>query len=309
MISDDDLHDYLKRIDLTRSTSSDVNFLNELHFHHLTHIPFETFDLIDLKDLNIEKNSVFDRIVRQHRGGVCYQMNGLFASILKKLNFHVRLIPCSVFRAQTKTYSELFSHVSLFVTVSSGENYLCDVGFSLDTLTPLHFELDRIQFSNNAFFRLNKTVDGLFYQLERGFLKNEDSLMDLSAQRPFSTRFIDIDSQRIDWLVSYRFPTDFLERNVQIEDFQSCCSYILNSPDVILNHCSICRIQTIEPEVGAFGIVGKQFYQWKFRHGVEHRQNRPIENGEDLKEILQKYFDLKLNRDVELVENRSFLSN
>ena len=124
MITDKDLHDYLQRIDLSLSTP-DEKYLNQLHLHHVTHIPFETFDLIDRKDLRITRDYIFDRIVRQHRGGVCYQMNGLFHLILTQLNYQVQLISCEVYSERDNTYSRPFSHLSLSLFTSTRERITC----------------------------------------------------------------------------------------------------------------------------------------------------------------------------------------
>src|SRR5947209_6748035 len=93
--------EYLKRIEVNHPTNDPTQeYLNQLHIGHLTHIPFETFDLIDFKELNISFDYIFNRLVRENRGGVCFQMNGLFTFILKNLNYNVQLIPCDVYEKE-----------------------------------------------------------------------------------------------------------------------------------------------------------------------------------------------------------------
>ena len=301
MESDSQLDEYLQRIEVPRPTGKlDIDYLTQLQIGHLTHVPFETFDLIDLKLLDISRKHVFERIVRQHRGGVCYQMNGIFESALKKLGFDVRMIPCAVYNVETDTFTEPYAHLSLFVRLETGEEYLCDAGFSRDFLTPLFFRTDCIQYATNGFFRLSRTSDGLYYLLERGFLSRDDSY-----PIPFSTSprtfVVDIDPDRIRWTGSYRFSVDFLEKPTQIEDFQGACPYIVHSPNVILNHCSICRIATAKNNIGTFGIVGKNYYEWKVENGVERRQSFPISSADELKALMKEKFGLKIDRTIELV--------
>ena len=297
---DSDLVEYLQRIELARPTHGpDEDYLIQLHIGHLTHIPFETFDLIDLKQLNITPDYVFERIVRQRRGGVCYQMNGLFSSMLRKVGYHVQLIPCNVYDIENDAYLHARSHLSLLVTLDNNERFLCDVGFSRDFLTPLFFRMDCVQFASNGFFRLSRTSDGLFYQVERGFLPETDP-EPIASMR---TRIVDIDPQRIHWIVSYRFPFDFTDKPIAVDYFEDTCPFIVNSPKVILNHCSICRIHTVTPSVGACGIFGRELHTWVINNGVETRQHHPIDqNDASLKQLLNETFNLTIDRSITLVD-------
>jgi len=304
MQNDSRIDEYLQRIEVNRPTNvPDEDYLIQLHIGHLTHIPFETFDLIDLKQLDISLDYIFERLVRQRRGGVCYQMNGLFASILKKFNYNVQIIPCGVYLEDKNDYLDDYSHASLFVTLENGSKFLCDVGFSRDFLTPLFFRTDCIQFTTNGFSRITKTDDGLHYKLERGFLNKDDKISLPSSSSP-RTHIIDIDPERIKWITSYRFPIDFLEKSTELEDFKNTCSYILHSSDVILNHCTICRIHTLKPSVGANGIFGKEFWEWIFENGKETRKHYPIlddDNNNELKKLLKEKFNLTIERKIQLV--------
>lgn len=303
MKNDTHVDEYLKRIEVNRPINGpDKEYLIRLHIGHLTHIPFETFDLIDLKQLNISPDYIFDRIVRQNRGGVCYQMNGFFSLILKSLNYNVQLIPCGVYSVDGNYFYDDHSHLSLCVTLDNGERILCDVGFSRDFLTPLFFRTDCIQYATNGFFRLTKTDDGLSYQLEKGFL-NKDEKISLPSLSPAQTQIVDINPECIKWTISYRFPIDFLEKSTKLEDFQSTCSYIIQSPDIILNHCTICRIHTCQPFIGAYTIVGKEFCESKIENGMENQTRSPLsaDDDQEFKKLLKEKFNLIIERKIELM--------
>jgi len=299
-----EIDEYLKRIEVEQpKNGATKEYLNQLHIGHLTHIPFETFDLIDLKQLNISIDHVFERIVRQNRGGVCYQMNGLFAYILGKLGYHVQYVPCGVYMLDKKIYHSIHSHVSLCVTLENDEKMLCDVGFSRDYLTPLYFRTDCVQFALDGFFRLIKSEDGKFYHLERGFLETNQSIS-LPSPSTRSTHIVDIDPEKIKWVGSYRFPINFDELNLKLEDFESACSSTLHSPDVRLNHLTICRIEVFEPFIGARGIIGKTYSEWTFENGIETRTDMQLsdDNQDELKKILKEKFHLDIDRTIHLVE-------
>ena len=296
--------EYLKRIEINRPTNGpDKDYLNRLHIAHLTHIPFETFDLIDLKQLDISLEESFNRMVRQQRGGVCCQMNGLFAWILRNLNYHVRLIPCTIFSLTTHCYQNVSAHVCLFVRLENDEQILCDVGSARDYLTPLFFRTDSIQYTGNGFFRIVTIDDGLYYQLEKGVFKQEQSIS-LPCVSPPRTHVVDIDPELIKWVTSYRFPVNFFERSIEIDDFKSACPFVLHSPSVILNHCSICHIHIRQASfIGAYSLMGKEFSEITYRNGVAHRTISSLAdiNDEELKELLKEKFDILIERKLELV--------
>ena len=295
--------EYLKRIETNRPTNgSTEEYLNQLHIGHLTHIPFETFDLVDFKTLNISEDYIFNRLVRQQRGGVCFQMNGLFSFILKMLNFEVNLIPCSVYDDQRGHFHDRYSHVAVYVISNNDTKFLCDVGFPRNFLTPLFFRTDCIQFATNGFFRLTKADNNTNYILERGFL-NEDYNSSLSISSSPRTQIVDIKSECIKWIITYRFPVDFLERSIKLSYFNQMCSFICHSPDVILNHCTICCIHTYKPVTGVYGILGKNYYEWMIENAREIRRRYPLaDNDDEFKKFLKEKFNLTIDRKIELVD-------
>ena len=303
MIDNSRVDEYLKRIEVDRPINRpNREYLIQLHLGHLTHIPFETFDLIDLKYVDISPDCTFDRLVRQNRGGICYQMNGLFASILQSFNYHLQLIPCVVYSLDKNRYRDVVTHVSLCVTLENDEKVLCDVGFGRDFLTPLFFQTDCIQYASNGFFRLTTMNDGLNYQLEKGVLEKNDDIS-LPASSLFQTKIIDINPELIKWTISYRFPIDFSERSVEIEDFKGTCPYVIHSPDVNLNHRSICNIYICQPFIGAYGITGKDFFETIIENGIEHRTRLSLSEVDDqeLKQLLKEKFHILIERKLELV--------
>jgi len=304
MENDSQLYEYLKRIKVPRPTDGpNEDYLIQLHIGHLTCIPFEAFDLIDTKELNISLDYVFDRIVRQHRGGVCYQMNGLFAAVLKQLNYIVQLIPCSVYNLETNSYLDPKSHAAILVTLNNNVQLLCDVGFSRNFLTPLFFRTDCVQYGTNGFYRLTIIDKGSRYKLERGYINSDDEFSLPSSLWP-RTQIVDIDPERIKWIISYSFAADFFTKTTRLDDFKETCPYIVHSPEVILNYCTICFIQTFKPVVGSHGIIGKEYWRWTCINGKETRENHLISPIE-LEELLRTIFHLPtIGRKIELVDRR-----
>jgi N-hydroxyarylamine O-acetyltransferase len=66
------------------------------------------------------------KIVRQRRGGFCYELNGAFATLLTAAGYAVTLLSARVANAEGIASKE-FDHLTLRVDLE--ESWLADVGF------------------------------------------------------------------------------------------------------------------------------------------------------------------------------------
>ena len=73
-----DIHRYLHRIGLKTVPKPDLKGLASLHRAHLETIPYENLDVQLGRPVTIERRPIYEKIVERHRGGWCYEMNGLF---------------------------------------------------------------------------------------------------------------------------------------------------------------------------------------------------------------------------------------
>jgi len=90
-----DLPAYLARIGIAPGTALPVSreTLRLLHRAHVQHIPFENLDVRLGRGIAVELAAVQDKLVRDRRGGYCFEHNQLFAAVLERLGFRVtRLI-------------------------------------------------------------------------------------------------------------------------------------------------------------------------------------------------------------------------
>src|SRR5437762_3314192 len=91
-----DVNAYLKRIDYAGSTAPTLETLNALHQAHLYAVPFENLDIHLGRPIILEYDHLFDKIVTQRRGGFCYELNGMFAWLLRELGFEVSMLNARV---------------------------------------------------------------------------------------------------------------------------------------------------------------------------------------------------------------------
>lgn len=154
-----DVMDYLRRFSATGLMVSDalkptLETLQALHEAHLIAIPFENLDIHCGQSLCLDEEALFKKVVLMRRGGICYELNGLFAALLRRLGFHVSLVSAGVARDHINFGPE-FDHLALLVYLADGD-WLADVGFSSSFRHPLKFDPEAIQTFHDHSYRLHR---------------------------------------------------------------------------------------------------------------------------------------------------------
>jgi N-hydroxyarylamine O-acetyltransferase len=149
-----DLPAYLRRIGLAAAPAADEAGLARVHEAHALAIPFENLDIHAGRPIRLELEALEAKLVRDRRGGYCFEQNRLFAAVLGELGFadvvshHARVRMGRVGGPRT--------HKLLSVVVG-GQRWLCDVGFGGDNLIrPLRFELGVEQAQEAWCYRLER---------------------------------------------------------------------------------------------------------------------------------------------------------
>src|SRR5690348_16071792 len=91
-----DVAAYLERIGASRPAEPTLDALADLTLAHLYSVPFENLDIAAGWPLSVELEAIYDKIVTRRRGGFCYELNGLFAWLLRKLGYDVTLLAAEV---------------------------------------------------------------------------------------------------------------------------------------------------------------------------------------------------------------------
>ena len=137
-----DISAYLDRIHYQGPRLPTRQVLFDVHQAHLRAITYENLDIHLGRTLTLDISHMFDKIVTQHRGGWCYEMNGLFAWALSELGFSVTLLASAVNREQLGEKAER-NHLILLVQLE--QPYLVDVGFGNGFVQPLPLKSGRYQ--------------------------------------------------------------------------------------------------------------------------------------------------------------------
>lgn len=137
-----DLEAYLKRINYHGSRAVSAETLRDLHVAHLRSVPFENLSIHAGQPIVLDDDALFEKVVTLRRGGFCYELNGLFAALLRELGFDVLMLSARVANPEGE-YGPDFDHMTLLVTLD--QRWLADVGFGDSFLEPLLLEEGREQ--------------------------------------------------------------------------------------------------------------------------------------------------------------------
>jgi N-hydroxyarylamine O-acetyltransferase len=127
---------YLRRIKYTGPREPSSAALRGLHRQHLFTVPFENLDIALKAPIFLDLASLYDKVVRRHRGGFCYELNGLFCELLIALGFRVQMLSARV-RRDDGGFGPEFDHMLLRVDLE--EPWLVDVGFGDSFVDPIVF--------------------------------------------------------------------------------------------------------------------------------------------------------------------------
>lgn len=156
-----ELEKYLKRIKFEGEPKADLVTLKKLHLQHLLNIPFENLDIHLGRKIILEPEALYNKIVKNNRGGFCYEMNELFYEIITLVGFKAKRISARVFGDNGIPGRE-FDHMAIVVNIE-GEDWLADVGFGDSFLEPLKFVPDLDQTLYGKHYKIVK-VDGGNYK-------------------------------------------------------------------------------------------------------------------------------------------------
>ncbi len=118
---------YMGRIGLSLPADfePDSTFLRELQFAHCTHVPYENLDIIRGIPLSLDEGDLYKKVVEQGRGGFCFELNGLFAWLLRQLGYNVTEYAARYLRCESEL--PMRRHRVLKVEATDGV-WCCDVG-------------------------------------------------------------------------------------------------------------------------------------------------------------------------------------
>lgn len=145
---------YLQRINYQGPLAPSAETLRQLHLTHLLAVPFENLSIHWHEPIVLSDDALFDKIVSRRRGGFCYELNGLFAALLRELGFKVTMLSAEVANDKGE-FGPPFDHMTLLVVLE--QRWLADVGFGDSFRHPLLLDERAPQVQGDDAFWLTST--------------------------------------------------------------------------------------------------------------------------------------------------------
>ena len=266
-------NDYLKRINCETKRDVSLENLKYLQKQHLSTIPFENLNVTLRQKVTMNIESVYSKVINNNRGGFCFELNQLFAWLLKELGYQIKLVGCRVFQVVSKTYTPWLAHIAILVQLNQNE-YLVDVGFSSCYQSPIEFISNKIQFDLTGKFKLNKTSENFFTLLRNttNSLNEEDwaPIYEIDSK----PRHINEFDEMLEWVQSPECPR-FYNRSLSIKHI----------------------------ETGFLMLIGYRLTRIEFQNSVEiKRSDVLLETKQQVYETLRREFDLKFDFEFEPID-------
>ncbi len=147
-----DLDAYLDRIGLSDRPPINDDGLETLHRAHAYAVPFENLSILLGDGVSVDDADIYDKIVRQRRGGYCFEVNNLFAQALRALGFQG--ITPVLARTHILEQPTGLTHRLTLLEIA-GRHWIADVGFGAEgPRAPIPFEMDRVNHQDGLSYRL-----------------------------------------------------------------------------------------------------------------------------------------------------------
>ncbi|MBS0182588.1 MAG: arylamine N-acetyltransferase [Nitrospira sp.] len=154
-----DLNAYFKRIGYEGARKPTLDTLRAIQLRHTETIAFENLSSLMRWPVHLDLESLQQKLVRDGRGGYCFEQNLLLKHALDALGFRVTGLAARVLWNMPEGAVPPRSHMLLLVDLNEGR-YVVDAGFGGVTLTgPLRLEIDIEQATPHEPFRLVKAQE------------------------------------------------------------------------------------------------------------------------------------------------------
>lgn len=151
-----DVEKYLARIGYAGGREPSAANLAALAKAHRFTVPYDSLDLWRRRPTTLATEALYDKIVTRRRGGYCFELNGLFAWLLRQLGYNVREYFGRWLMGEEMDVPKR-RHRVVCVALPSGPNKLVDVGIGMPFVySPLDFVFDLPQFCDGKVYRIVK---------------------------------------------------------------------------------------------------------------------------------------------------------
>ena len=278
MEKDKFLSEYFARLNLQygKIFIPSMENLIKLQAQHLINIPFENTYVQSGKNISLDIEKLFTKVVVQHRGGFCFELNGLFNVLLKVLGYNTILAGGEVLsNADTMVKNE---HALSIVQVD-GTSYTVDVSFgSMGPSDPLPLVFDTPLEAGNGVYQF-KTLPNCEILLE----VKQKLILDLKSgeeiKSPVSVG---------EWRPLYKFRLSPLK----LGDFAQPLFYHTTNPaSVFMKEYFMCK----HKHKGKVTLKGNILTFYTLEGNMTELSEQKIINEDEIGLTIEEHFGLKEN--------------
>jgi len=220
--------------------------------------PFENLCILEDRTTAITKDNLIHKMLEQHEGGLCYELNPLLYLFLVENGFDSRLVLGTVYSSAEQQWSTTGkTHVAILIK-HDGKQYLVDTGFGGNLpLKPVPLNGEMVS-SSNGEFRVERVKNAeekfIFYKK----LKHKDK----------------------EWKIGYIFDLKDTIKNVSaLGDIQDI---IITHPDSAFNKRPLITKLT---DKGSITLTDGSFTEW-----MDGKETKREMNEKHFKEMKNEYF-------------------
>ena len=118
---------YLARIGVAGPLPRTPETLSALISAHYRTVPYENLDILRDRPLDLSPDALYRKIVEDHRGGFCFELNAALGNLLEGLGFSVTRLAARFLRGEPEGETPMRRHQILLVHLPEGD-FLCDAG-------------------------------------------------------------------------------------------------------------------------------------------------------------------------------------
>jgi N-hydroxyarylamine O-acetyltransferase len=245
---------YLNRISYQGKLEPSLEVLCSLHQHHVFNVPFENLDIHYAKEIILEEAAIYKKVVKNYRGGFCYELNLLFHWLLTQMGFKSKIIAARVVDSQAEL-GPAFDHMCILV--DQQQPWLIDVGYGDLFLRPIAVKEDEIQTDDRHFFKIEK------------YSASEYVLLMSPNQVEFTPKYV------------------FSTESQPVANFTRLCHYKQTNPDSYFVKNKVCTKPTLDGRITLFN-------QKLIHKIGEHQSEYLIEEERQLRKILKSKFNVMI---------------
>nr|XP_034974086.1 arylamine N-acetyltransferase, pineal gland isozyme NAT-3-like [Zootoca vivipara] len=260
----------------------DLETLTAVFQHHIRSVPFENLSMHCGETIQLDLESIYDKIVKRNRGGWCMENNHLLFWVFQTMGYDTSLLGAYVYSPPQDAYEKDINHLLLKVVID-GKAYIVDGGFGIayQMWQPMELASGKDQPQTPGIFRF--TEDNGVWYFDK--MKRKQCTVGTDNTFPSSVTPESLTCKKV---------FSFTLQPRTIEEFRPRNLHLQTAPDSLFVKKSICSLQTTS---GFQVLVGWTLTEttYNYKDQVDLVKNTTLTDDE-VEKTLQERFNIRLDK-------------